>query len=326
MVDELRAEQGIPGLAIAVSVDNRIVWSEGFGFSDLEHSVPVTPQTRFRIGSVSKLFTATAAARLFEQGLLDLDAAVQKYAPFFPEKEHRITPRQLLGHLAGIRHYKRNEYINQKRFENISESLKVFLNDPLLHQPGSKYAYSSYGYVLLGQVIEGSAKRDFPTVVQDLVFEPLRMNDTVVDDNRRIIKNRSGFYSYDSEKKQTSNEIFVDYSDRIAAGGFLSTPEDLVSFGSKTAFGDFFKPETRSLVFTSLETLDGTETGVGLGWRIGKDAKGRTIYFHGGDSVGGRSILVVYPESWVAVAILCNLTFARISENDAARFADLFIR
>ncbi len=325
MVGELMSKQWIPGLSIAVSVNDKIVWSEGFGFADLENTAPASPQTRFRIGSISKLLTATAAAKLYEQGLLDLDAPVQNYVSDFPKKDYEITSRELLGHLSGIRHYRRDEYINRQHYDKVSDSLKIFQSDPLLSAPNVKYLYSSYGYVLLSAVIEGASKKDYLDYMQENVFNPLALKNTAADDSRRIIEHRTRFYSRSSDG-QISNETFADTSDKLAAGGFLSTAEDLVSFASKISQENFFKPETRSLIFTSQKTTDGKETGVGFGWRIGKDSKGRAIYYHGGDAVGGRAILIFYPDSKVAVAIACNLTFAKISEVEAANFADLFIK
>lgn len=325
LINDLMSKQGIPGLSIAVSVNDKIVWSEGFGLADLESSAPVSSQTRFRIGSVSKLFTASAVAKLYEQGLIDLDAPVQKYVPAFPAKEYVITARELLGHLAGIRHYKREELVNQQHYNSVSDALKIFQSDSLLHQPTSKYFYSSYGFVLLSRIVESASKQDFPTFLQNQIFNPLKMNGTSIDDNKQITKQRSRFYSRSSDG-QISNEIYADYSDRLAAGGFISTAEDLVSFSSASLSDGLFKSETRNLIFTPQKMLDGKDTIVGFGWRIGKDAKGRKIYYHGGASVGGRAILVVYPDSKVIVAILCNLTFANISEVEVANLADLFIK
>lgn len=324
LVSDLMAKQSIPGLSIAVAVNGNLVWSEAFGFADLENKVPATAQTRFRIGSLSKLFTAAAVAKLYEQGLLDLDAPIQKYVPAFPKKDFEITARELVGHLAGIRHYKRDDYINQRRFETVTESLKNFQDDALLHQPHSKYFYSSFGFVLLSAAVEGASKQNFPTFMQTQVFDPLGLKNTLADDNKKIIENRTGFYSKNSEG-QITNEIYMDTSDRLAAGGFLSTSEDLALFGSATLNDSFFKPETRSLIFTSQKTTDGKETGVGFGWRIGKDGKGRTIYHHGGDTIGGRAFLLVYPESKIVVALACNLSFAKFAEAETEKFAELFM-
>jgi len=320
---ELMSQQGVPGLAVAVGVNGKIVWSEGIGLADLEHRVSVSPQTRFRVGSISKLFTATAVAKLHEQGLLDLDAPVQKYAPPFPRKDFEITTRLLAGHLAGIRHYAPAEFINRQRSSSIEDSLNVFKNDPLVHQPGTKYLYSTYGYTLISAVIEGASKEEYLTFMRKDVFEPLNMPRTVPDDNRRIIENRTGFYVR-GQDGQLSNESNTDNSNRRAAGGFLSTAEALVRFGSAHLGQGFLKSESLTLIFTSQRTSDNKETGVGIGWRIGKDAKGREIYHHGGDSVG-RAFLVVYPNSKVIVALLANLTFARFAEKEASLLADLFV-
>ncbi len=323
LVAELMTKETIPGFSIAVMKDGKLLWSEGFGFADLETRLPVSPKTRFRIGSVSKLLTATAVAKLYEQGLLDLDAPIQKYLPNFPKKEFEITSRQLVEHLAGIRHYKRDEFINRQRYETVSESLKIFQDDALLHQPETKYLYSSRGYVLLSAVIEGAAKQDFLSFMQEKVFTPLKMPNTFPDDNKKLVENRTRFYAKTSDNKW-NNETFTDNSDRWAAGGFVSTAEDLAIFGSESLKDGFLKAETSALIFTSQKTKDGKETGVGFAWRIGKDSKGRTIYHHGGESVGGRAFLIVYPESKIVIAMMCNLTFARFAEADAEKISELF--
>ncbi len=195
MVKELVAQQNIPGLSVAVAVDGEIVWSEGFGFADLETRVEVRPLTRFRVGSVSKLLTAAGVARLYDQGRLDLDAPVQRYMPAFPKKDQEITTRQLAGHLAGIRHYSREEFINTQRYNSVSESLRIFQDSPLLHAPGTKYSYSTYGYTLISAVLEGASGQDFLSYMQEQVFRPLKMESTGADDNQRIIPDRTRFYS-----------------------------------------------------------------------------------------------------------------------------------
>jgi serine beta-lactamase-like protein LACTB, mitochondrial len=313
------AKQNIPGLSIAVAVNGKIIWSEGFGFADLENQLRVTPLTRFRIASISKPFTAAAMARLFEQGRLDPDAPVQRYVPNFPRKEHDITARQLVGHLAGIRHYRRDadeakdEFFNRKDYyPSVAEGLKVFQNDPLDFPPGTRFGYSSYGYTLLSAVIEGASGQNFLTVMQKEVFETLEMPNSAADDNRKIIPNRTRFYSLDSNKK-VINGPYIDRSYSWAGGGFLSTSEDLVRFGSAHLQTGFLKEETLKQMFSSQKTSDGKETGTGWGWRINKDKEGRLYYFHPGENVGGRSYLLMYPEKKVVVAMLHNLTGASLA-------------
>jgi serine beta-lactamase-like protein LACTB len=318
IIADTMAKQHIPGLSIAVAVNEKIIWSEGFGFADLENQVRVTSATRFRIASVSKPFTAAAMARLYEQGKLDLDAPVHRYVPNFPRKAQEITTRQLVGHLSGIRHYKRDpdeskdEFYNQKHYTIVMDSLKIFQNDPLQSAPGRKYAYSSYGYTLLSAVIEGASEQEFLTAMQELVFKPLNMNSSSADENKKIIPNRTRFYSLDANK-QLVNASYIDRSYSFAGGGFLSNTEDLVRFGAAHLSDGFLKEETRKQMFTSQRTSDGKETGVGFGWRISKDKEGRLYYFHPGENVGGRSYLLMYPDKKVVVAMLHNLTGASLA-------------
>ncbi|HEX9942928.1 MAG TPA: serine hydrolase domain-containing protein [Thermoanaerobaculia bacterium] len=325
MMEELRTRVGSPGLSAAVAVDGRIVWAEGFGEADVENHVPVSPGSRFRLGSVSKLLTAAAAARLVEQGRLDLDAAVQRYVPSFPDKGQPITARQLAGHLAGVRHYGPQDFQRPpKRYESVTAGLEVFAGDPLVHPPGSAYLYSSYGYNLLGAVVEGAAGKDFLTAVDEIVIRPLGLAATGPDVPERIVDGRVRPY------RRTSggileNENPIDSSYKWPSAGFLSTATDLARFGSAQLAGDFLKPETRALLFTSQRTAEGKETGVGLGWRIGTSDGGRRFYHHGGTIEGGRAFILLVPEGRVAVAILTNLSGARFAEQDALKLAELFL-
>ncbi|HEY2975796.1 MAG TPA: serine hydrolase [Pyrinomonadaceae bacterium] len=322
---ELIKRESLPGLSIAVAVDGKTVWSEGFGFADLDKKVLASPKTRFRIGSLSKLLTAAALARAYEKGLIDLDAPVQRYVPTFPKKEQEITIRQLAGHLSGIRQYSRDEYINRRSYSTVLKSLNVFQDSPLLFPPGTKYGYSSYGYDLLGAAIEGATKQNFLSYVQQQVFRPLKMKSTIADSAQKEVPNRTRFYSRDSTGQIVAAPE-TDLSDRLPAGGFLSTVEDLARFGSALLKDGFLKSETRNLMFTSQRTADGKETGVGLAWRISKDEKGRRILHHGGDSVGARAFMLIYPEQKIVVVMLSNLTFARFAEQDASKFAERFMR
>jgi len=144
----------IPGFAVAVAVDGKIVWSEAFGYADLEAKRPATPETQFRIGSVSKPLTADAVAQLYEAGKLDLDAPVQRYVPTFPQKGAPITTRLLGGHLAGIRHYKGAEFTLNQHFASVTAGLAIFKDDSLVAPPGTRFSYSSYGFNLIGAVVE----------------------------------------------------------------------------------------------------------------------------------------------------------------------------
>jgi serine beta-lactamase-like protein LACTB len=151
----------IPGFALAVAVDGQVVWSEAFGYADLEAKRRTMPATQFRIGSVSKSLTADAVAQLYESGKLDLDAPIQRYVPTFPEKSAAITTRLLAGHLAGIRHYRGNEFTLNQRFPTVTAGLAIFQDDSLVAPPGSRFSYSTYGFNLISAAVEGASGEAF---------------------------------------------------------------------------------------------------------------------------------------------------------------------
>ena len=126
IVREWVAKDNLAGASVAVGIDGQVVWAEGFGWADIEQQVPVTALTRFRIGSVSKPLTSVAVGLLYERGKIDLDAAVQKYVPSFPKKRWPISTRQLMGHVAGIRHYRGDEFLSSKHYDNVLAGLEIF--------------------------------------------------------------------------------------------------------------------------------------------------------------------------------------------------------
>ncbi|MEE9128918.1 MAG: serine hydrolase domain-containing protein [Phycisphaerales bacterium] len=312
----------LPGLSVTVMVDGQPVWSEVLGHASLETQTPTTERTKFRIGSVSKLITVAALGRLVEKGRFDLDAPVQRYVPDFPDKGATITARQLAGHLGGIRHYD-DDFLNREHFSSVSEALSRFKDDPLRHTPGEKYAYSSYGYVLLSAMLEGATGKPFIELVAEEVLIPLGMQSTVPDDVFAIVDERGGFYQrVDGE---ILNGAFIDLSDRWAAGGYLSTSRDLANLGAAHLDDRFLSAETRRILFTPQTATSGEETAVGLGWRIGEDSRGRRYYHHAGSNIGGRAILIVYPDDGVVVAIVANVGRAPFGRPEAITIAELFM-
>lgn len=297
----------VPGLSVAVAHDGKIVWSECFGFADIEAKKAVTPQTLFRIGSVSKPLTAAGLMLLVEKGKVDLEADIHRYVPDFPDKGHPITTRQLAGHLAGFRGYRGREYYLNRHFGSVREGLHIFENDPLLSVPGEKYFYSSYGFNLISMVMEASAGRDFLSYMDSAVFTPLAMTHTKPDDATRVIPLRSRFYK---AKAGGGFELepAVDNSYKWASGGFLSTPEDLVRFGSAHLQPGFLTSASLDALFTSQKTSDGKETGYGIGWVTWRDKQGHRIWSHSGGGLGGNALLFIQPESRVVLAMAVNCT------------------
>ena len=312
-----------PGAQIAVSRGGRLVWSRSFGCADVELDAPVGPETRLRIGSVSKPLTAAAIGLLVQEGRLDLDAPIQKYVPDFPKKAWPITTRQLAGHLAGIRHYEKGEFEIRDHYDTVRAGLVIFEKDALLFEPGTRFSYSSYGWNLIAAVLEAASGEPFLELMTRRVFQPAGMTHTTADQPAPIIPGRARFYTR-TESGIVENAGYVDNSYKWAGGGFLSTPEDLVRFGSALLHPGFLTADSLKLLFTSQKTTDGKETGYGMGWSIRKAESGQRIYDHSGGSVGGTSQLIVYPDSHVVVALLTNLGEALWKIGDVEAIAEPF--
>lgn len=304
IIRDSMAAGGVPGISVAVAVDGKVVWTEGFGFADLENRVPLTAVTRMRIGSVSKSVTSAAVALLVQEGKLDLDAPIQKYVPSFPRKGADITTRLLAGHLAGIRHYRGNEMYSARHYASVTASLDIFKDDTLLHPPGSKYFYSSYGWNLLSAVIEGAAGEPFLTVMRRRVFEPLGLRSIIAEHVDSLIPFRAHYYER-AENGTLYNAPFVDNSYKWAGGGFISNTEDLVRYGSALLQPGFLRAETLKTLFTPMRTTAGDETHYAIGWRVGEQ-EGRREIAHSGGSVGANAFLALYPDQGVVIAMLSN--------------------
>jgi len=302
-------ESGASGVTISVGFDRDITWSEGFGYADLEQKVPVNPAlTKFRVGSTAKSMTAMALGQLYEAGRLDLDAPIQTYVPDFPEKEATITTRMLAGHLGGIRHYADDEFFSAASYSSVADALAIFEDDPVVVPPGSAFSYSTYGFNLVSAVIESAADQEFLVYMQENVFGPTGMTQTVADHVVPIIDNRSRYYRIEDDR--LVNTPWVDNSNKWAGGGFLSTSDDLVRFGFAHLSDRFLRPKTIEMMWTTQFTSDGEETGYGIGWGLRTDEQGRKIVAHGGGSVGGTTDLRMYPEEGFVIAVISNTSGA----------------
>ncbi len=312
LVLEAMQEERYPGVSVAVSIAGETIWAEGFGYADIENQIPIDVHSQFRIGSISKPFTAAALAHLYSAGEIDIDAPVQTYVPSFPEKDWTVTTRQLGGHLAGIRHYRGNEMRSNVHYPTVEGGLSIFKDDPLEFEPGSKYQYSSYGWNLISAAIEGASGEPFLEFVSSTVFDPLSMSDTEPDFSTRDIDGRVAFYDKDEDGNPTLSPD-VDNSYKWAGGGFLSTRTDILKFANGHLSGDFLSPEGRSLLFSRQKTNDGERTNYGFGWGVRNDEAGRLLLGHTGGSVGGTSIFQMNADNDIVVALTVNQSRANLS-------------
>ncbi|KAA3612367.1 MAG: class A beta-lactamase-related serine hydrolase [Calditrichaeota bacterium] len=324
LAEEFMQESKAAGLAISVGKNGKIIWSAGFGFADLEQNVPILPaRTKFRIGSVAKPITAAGLALLYEQGRIDLDAPVQKYVPTFPEKRWPITTRSVAGHLAGIRHYRGEEFLSVKHYETVLEGLAIFAKDTLLFMPGTRYSYSSYGWNLVSAIVEGAAGEPFLEFMNKKVFRPLGMFNTIADHLDSIIVGRSRYYEF--QDSVLVNGPPVDNSYKWAGGGFISTSEDVVRFGFAHLNEKFLKKKTIDEFWASQKTNAGKETNYGIGWSSGIDNSGRKWVGHSGGSVGGSTFFRMYPKESVVVVLISNMSGLRYNELPS-QIAEIFLK
>jgi CubicO group peptidase (beta-lactamase class C family) len=324
-ISNFMAASKAPSISAAVVQDGEFVWSAGFGMADLENSVHATSQTVYRLGSISKSITATAAMKLWEDGKLDLDSPVHKYCPAFPQKPWPITTRELLGHLGGIRYYRvpetpysesqsDPEVGNTRHFENgIEGGLKFFADDPLVAQPGTHFSYSTQGYTLVGCAIEGASGEKYVDYVREHILVPAGMLQTRPDDRFAIIPLRARFYSKDKSGAVVNAE-FLDASYKVPGGGWLSSAPDMARFEAAILSDHLVKRATRDIMWTPQMPSDGLGRMVyGLGWQ-GGTTEGVVDVGHGGSQQGASAMMLIAPDARAGVVVLINSDAAGASE------------
>lgn len=304
------AKNHVPGMSVALVIDGHPAWSHGFGFADVENQVAATPATAYRSASIGKTMTATAAMRLVEAGTLDLDADIRRDCPAFPAKPWTISVRQLLSHQSGIRHYggprDHEEQTSTVHYADVADALAPFKDDALQFQPGTKYGYSTYGYDVLGCVLQGAAGKPFLDVMRAEVWEPAGMRVTRDDDPAAVVDHRAaGYILVDGTLR---NAPHVDMSNRMPAGGYLTTVDDLARFEAALVDGKLVEPETLLRMLGPSVLADGTQVPYGLGWGIELEPWHEDTWaFHGGSSPGASGMVAIMPKHRFGVVVLSNL-------------------
>lgn len=300
----------VPGASVAITINKKIVWKRGYGMADLEKLVPATSSTIYRLASVSKPITAVAVMQLVEKGKIALDSPIQKYLSAFPKKNYPITTRDLLAHMTGIRHYEGDEFNISRPYKSLTEALDIFKDDQLLQKPGEKQIYSTYGYTLLGVLIEAASGKTFMDYLKDNIFKPAGMTHTFDDDPSKIIVNRSAPYDM-IRKGELGNSIYVNSSYKIPGGGLISDVEDMCRFIIALEHGKLIKPETWKQMTTEVKTNSGGKTYYGLGWILGfPPVNGLPnlplAVWHGGVQQGSTTAILMLPDKHIGVIILSN--------------------
>lgn len=324
MAEELLRITKIPGLSIAVRKKEDIIFSQGFGYSDLEKKTPVTPLTQFRAASTSKVITTTALAKMIQDDVINIEEEIQHYVPSFPRKSHPVTVKQLAGNISGIPHYSKNDKYKEGFYTSVSQALDVFSHHDLLFKPGTQYSYSSHGFVLLSAAMEGASGIPFPEYLQESVLNPFSMRSTEPDmSTHRCMPNLTGFY-----EKRGDNYVRIqktrEMSSLWASGGMVSTPTDLVNMTRAYANG-YLNSKTVKRMFESQTLESGKRTQVGIGWRRSFDMEGRNVIEHAGVTEGTRTVISYFPDEDLAISIMVNTDWVSSIEETAHMLASLFL-
>ena len=294
-----RETHNIPSISAAIGVGNAVVFAAAAGYADLASEQAATTESLYRIGSVSKSITAAALGRQLELGQLELDDEISEFVPSFPAKRWPFTLRQLASHTAGIRHYQENsEMYVEDHYASVADALHLVAEDPLLFEPGTDFNYSSYGYNLLSAAMASASQQPFTDLLAQLVFEPAGMQDTRAEDPRQPGPDDVSYYFL--AHKAAFPAPYVDNSYKLAGGGLVGTPSDLVRFGLSLAAGEIVSAETLDTLWTIATLSDGTPSpgNYGLGFGVGEtELAGQTLreVGHSGGSIGGITAFRIFP-------------------------------
>ncbi len=306
LASERLAKPGGVGLSIAVAQRGKILLAKSYGKANAEFDVPANGETMFRIGSVTKQFTAAMVMRLVEQKKIALDDDLSKYVPDFPLQGRTVTIEQLLTHTSGIKSYTDvgEKWMKLWPLELADEELLALVKDePFDFEPGSDFRYNNTGYYLLGMVIEKVAGKSYAEALQTELCAPLGLTRTRYDSNRELIPNRAQGYALDGEK--LANDQMIGMAQPGAAGGILSTAGDLVRWQMALTSGKVVSKESFKKMSTPTVLPNGHDTLYGFGLRMDEWA-GKPRVQHGGGIFGFNSMLLWLPGEDLHIAVISN--------------------
>ncbi|MEZ5057029.1 MAG: serine hydrolase domain-containing protein [Saprospiraceae bacterium] len=307
MLEESVRSTSIVGASAGILKDGEVKNIEAAGFLNKKEGILFKNDTKTRIASISKPITAVCIFQLVEKGKIELDAKIQTYLPWFPEKEKGpISVRQLLQHTAGIPGYLNLKAVNNTtHYNSLKDAIGVFKDRELTFPPGISFQYSTYGYVILGAIIEAASGMSYEDYVTKNVFEKAGMSNSGIEMAEKAYENKSLFYEAKKKNKAKLSKP-TDLSDRVPGGGFYSTAEDLLLFAKALMEGKLVSEKS----ITQMWTDSGMKTEgnpYGMGWFLyGENPKYGDVYGHSGSQVGASTFLYVLPDVKTAVVVLSN--------------------
>ena len=306
-------KQKIPGVSLAVIRDGKIIYAKGYGYANVEHQVPVKPETIFQSGSVGKQFTSMAVMLLVEEGKIGLDDKISKYFTDAPAEWSGITVRHLLTHTSGMTDYPKDfDFRADYTEDDIYKRIKTV---PLAFQPGEKWAYSNLGYVTLGILINKVAGKFYGDFLKERVFNPLGMTTARIISEADIVPNRAAGYVLD--KGELKNQAWVSPTLNTTADGALYLSAlDMAKWEAALNSGKLLQKTGFEQMWMPVKLNGGKTHPYGFGWMLA-DANGKQIIEHGGAWQGFKSMITRFPEDKLTVIVFANLINA--SEKKLAR-------
>ena len=311
----------VPGCALMVRHNGKVVLAAGYGFANLEHGVRVTPQTVFQSGSVGKQFTAMAVMILIEEKKLDLDDPISKYLDV-PNAWSAITVRHLLTHTSGLGDYPEKFSLQQEYTED--DLLNMIKARPLGFAPGERWGYSNLGYVTLGILIHKVSGEFYGDLLQKRVFAPLGMSHTRVISEADIIPNRAAGYRL-KDGTVKNQEWVAPRLNTTADGSLYFTIEDIAKWDEALEKRKILSQASFEQMWRPVRLNDGSAAPYGFGWHIGKTDSGHRLVEHGGAWQGFAAYIGRYLDDRLSVAVLCNRAGARAGYI-AKRVAGFYVR
>ena len=313
-----------PGLSVSVSYNNEIIWSEGLGLASKELNAPVSRGTKFRIGTTTYVFTAALLAKLHYQGLLNIDSSLYAYIPNYPLLKHDFSLRMLGVCSAGFRPTRTTDLQQYNVLRTLKEYVSTFENDELSYEPDTYFAMSDFGVSLLGVVAEQVTQNNYDKLLNEKIIEPLALKNTLFDNATMITPQRSDFYSVDYIARLV-NAPTMNFSALQPVHGLLSTADDLNYFAQQLLQPGFFTIKELTLFSQKHKLKNGVEIGRSFGWHVIDDNNMPKIIASIGNTIGGSSAVVIYPDQKLVVTV-CSNKAEELSELPANNIAKLFLK
>lgn len=314
-------ERHVPGAAVAVLDKGKAVKIKGYGWASVEFDAPVTADTVFEIGSVSKQMTAAAIMLLVEDGKVELDDKISKHLPGTPETWKDVTVRNLLTHTSGIKSYTSLEGFELSKRLKVADFIKQLAPYPLEFTPGERNIYSNSAFNLLAFIIEAKSGMPYIEFMRSRIFRPLGMGHTTDRDPQFIVKNRANGYEWESGHLSGRDASLTDLT---GAGSIVSTIGDMVKWDTALRGTAFLKPASRAEIWKHFVFNNGKDSPYGFGWRL-SETRGHKLIGHTGQTAGFGSANFRYVDDAVAVIVLTNIGESGVGGLIAAGVAKLYI-